>query len=457
MKKRITAALMTLAMIFTLSACGGSPSQGGASEQSEAAGRAGADTSSAAEPQAEGRDFSGTEITVLCPETPYINTLRANIAEFTQQTGIEVTFDQYANDQLSNKIAVSSAAGGEDVDVFLYRPIQENLAFIDKGWLEKLDAYIAQSPDFDYQDYTEPARAITSAGGETYGIPLVTEREIVQFNKEMLSAVGYDSIPATYDAFVELCDKLKAAGYTPLGLRGEGNAAVTQFSGFLYGFGGDFIDQDTKTALIDTDEFVKALQFYGRLCREYSLDGVMNAGWQETSNWFTQGQVAMRVDADSQYGYALNPDNSLVWDKVGHGVLPGASQDSQKPYSIVAWACGIGSGSTNKEACWEFIKWAGSKEMDMKAQKEGNFSARNSTWADADSTSEIPADLVKVIEASNQIAAPYDRPYMINAGEARTLIGELITKAIEGIGDEELMAACKTADEAVQKLLDSER
>jgi len=453
MKKRMFSAILCVIMVVTMmSGCG---SSGGTETTKGTEGTTtGGDTTQGS---SDDKPYAGTTVSVLCASTPYIETLRANISEFEEATGITVEFDQYENEQLSNQIAVNAAAGGTELDVVLYRPIQENLSFISKGWLENLDSYIETAGDeYDYMDYTDSAREITSKDGSAYGIPLVTERGIIQYNTEMLAEVGYDSIPETYDEFVELCEKLKEAGYTPIGLRGEGNAAVTQFSSFLYGFGGDFIDLETGKALINTDEFVEALQFYGMLCAEYSPDGVLNAGWEETSNWFTQEQVAMRADCDSQYSYALDENNSLVYDKVGYGVIPGETADSRSPFSIVAWSMGISSGSKNKEASWEFIKWATSKEMDLLAQQEGNFSARNSTWADESSTENVPAGLIEVIETSNAIAVPYDRPYMQNSAEARTAIGELITKAIEGATEDELRAACEDVNTTVQTLLDSE-
>lgn len=403
------------------------------------------------------KPFEGTTITLSCASTPYVLTIEKHLDEFFEETGIKVEIDQLSNEQLSNKIAVSSAARGTDLDVIAYRPIQENKLFIHNGWLTPLDGFIADSSEWDYDDYTDPSKEITSdANGTAFGIPLVTEREILYYNKELLAAAGFEDGPKDFDELVEYAKALNdpANNVYALGLRGQGNPAVTQFSGFLYGFGGDFFDENGN-ASINTPEFVKALQFYGELCRDYAPEGVMNANWEDTSNWFTQGIVAMRIDCDSQYSYALDPEKSLIHDKVGYSVLPGGTAGS-KPFSIVAWALGISEFSENKEAAWEFIKWATSKEMDLEAQLEGNFSARKSTWADPASTENVPEQLVKVIEESDKIAVAYDRPYMKDGGEARNIIGELITKAIEGVSDEELQAACEEVNQKVQELVDAE-
>jgi len=459
MKKRLLAGLLSTVMVATLlSGCGSSTnSSSSAVTETKTTENTTAASADGQATEASIKQYDGTTITLSCASTPYIGTIIKQLDEFTKLTGITVEIDQLENDQLSNKIAVSSAAGGSDLDVIAYRPIQENKKYIANGWLEPLSDYISKSADWDLADYTDSAKSITSdKDGNPYGVALVTEREILYFNTELLKAAGYTEGPKNFDELLQYCEKLNDPehGVYALGLRGEGNSAVTQFSGFLYGFGGDFI-VDGKAAL-NTPEFIKALQFYGKLCREYCPEGVLNAGWQETSTWFTQGTVAMRIDADSQYSYALDPANSLISDKVGYSILPGSADEGSKPYSIVAWALGISSNSANKGAAWEFIKWATSKDMDLKAQQEGNFSARNSTWADPSSTADLPAQLVSVVDASNKVAMPYDRPYMKDVGEARTAIGELITKAIEGISDADLQTACDAVNATVQQLLDKE-
>ncbi len=92
----------------------------------------------------------------------------ANLDDFKAKTGITVNFQQLANDQLSNKIAIGSAARSKDLDVIAYRPLQETLLFARNGWLEPLDDYIAKSPDFAINDFFKAGRDISlNAAGKT--------------------------------------------------------------------------------------------------------------------------------------------------------------------------------------------------------------------------------------------------------------------------------------------------
>ena len=76
-----------------------------------------------------------------------------------------------------------------------------------------------------------------------------------------------------------------------VGLRGKGQAAVTQFSSFLYGYGGDFT-QDGK-AIFNNEAGIQAFEFYGKLAREYGPAGATNMDWSDTQNLYAQGMLCL--------------------------------------------------------------------------------------------------------------------------------------------------------------------
>ncbi len=443
MVKRLVCLTLVLMMMVTLfAACGGENAATGTS----------ASNSSAASGSSQAKPFDGTKINFIGFGAMWTNEIVANLDEFKEKTGITVNFQQLANDQLSNKIAVSSAAGGADLDVIAFRPLQETLLFTNNGWVEPLDNYISQSPDFDINDFFASAKDVCAVDGKMYGIPLMTEREIVYYNKKMFADAGITSVPKTMEELMEAAKKLNNPdkGIAGIAIRGKASDAVTQFSGFLRAFGGDFI-VDGKAA-INTPEAIKAFQFYGDILKNYGPAGVANMGWTETQSLFTQGKAAMRIDADSQYGFALDPKSSLISDQVGYFTLP-AGPAGAKPFNIVAWALGISSGSQHKDASWEFIQWSLGKEMDVKTQLVGNPSTRTSTWTNKEASKNFPAELVTVINETNPIGVGTDRPFMVNVGEARTAIGNVITAAILG---RDVTEAANKANTEFQKILDKE-
>ena len=234
--------------------------------------------------------------------------------------------------------------------------------------------------------------------------------------------------------------------------RGAGNPAVTQFSTFLRAFGGDFFDKDGKAA-INTPEAIEAFEFYGKLLRDYGPDGVLNMGWTDTWNLFTQGKAAMRLDADTNIG-SWDPDNSLITlDDIGYFQIPVGPNGSHGDFLITAWAIGVSSGSANKEAAYAFANWVASPEMQIEVQKKGGSGARASAWAE--NYSSWPAELQTVADAAAKVAVSTDRPFMINVAKSRDIIGQVIVAAIEGNADIAALANEKNAE--FQALLDSEK
>lgn len=444
--KKFLAILLALVMVLAMAACGAPAAPDAPAADAPAA------------PEAPAQPYKGTTLNVVICTSAFMDRVIEAVPEFEAATGIKVNIEQLQDAQVSNKVSVTCSAESGDVDVFGYRPLQESTLYTNNGWLENLTDYIAASPEFEYEDFFKASREATSKDGVPYGIPYMTEREVLYLNKKLLEAAGYTEGPKTMEEMLEMCKAINdpQKGVYAMALRGEGNAAVTQFAGFLYGFGGDFI-KDGK-AVCNTPEFLEAVKFYGMLVRDYCAPGSQNYGWTDTSNLFCQGSAAIRIDCDSQYAYAVDPDNSLIADSVGYAMFPENGANGSTPFNITAWALGINPYSSNKDAAWEFIKWATNKENDVKGMIAGNSSARTSTWENPEATGAYPAELLEVIIATNanENSVSYDRPVMVEGGAARTIIGELITAAIEGASDEELQTLADSVNARVQELLDKE-
>jgi multiple sugar transport system substrate-binding protein len=397
--------------------------------------------------------YEGVTINYIGYGGLWTKTVIDSLAEFKAKTGIEVKAQQLGNDQISQKIAISSTAHSGDLDVFAFRPLQETLLFVKNGWLEPLDGYIAKSPEFDYNDFMKSARDGSTNGGKIFGIPMMTEREVVFYNKELFAKAGIKTMPKTMDELMAAAEKLNdpKKGICGIAIRGKGSDAVTMFSGFLRGFGGEF--NANGKALINTPQAIAAFKYYGDLLRLYGPPGVLNMGWAETQALFAQGRAAMRIDADSQFGFSIDPKSSLVYDKVGYFSLP-AGPAGQAPFNVAAWSLGVSPYSQNKEAAWEFVRWCMGKEMDARTQASGNPSTRSSTWKNLEASKGFPSELISVINETSAVGRATDRPSLINVGESRTVIGDVI---VAGILGRDVKPVADKANAAFQTLLDKEK
>lgn len=451
--KKLVALLLALVMAFSMVACTAQPVSNDTDKPSNPTSPAAGATE---EPTAASKPFEGTKITVVTTSSGPLLAVQKYLPEFEAETGIKVNLELYEFQEAIDKININAGAGGSDIDVISYRPIQETAAWYSNGYFKPLNDYIAASADYDYEDFFPSARAVTTVNDDIIGIPYLVEGEMLWYNTDLFERYGA-TVPTNFDELLETCKKLydPANNVYAISLRGEGNGAVTQFSGFLYGFGGDFFDEDLN-ATMNTPEALAALEYYAELIK-YGPDGMAAGSTNDSINWFSNGITAMRIDAYAQTFNHTDPDTSVIYDKIGFARFPMGTIGAYTPYNIVAWAWGISSTSKNQDAAWEFVKWASSKEMDVQGMIETGFSARASAWGDERVAAVVDPTLMQVVQHTGEVGYPYDRPHNANASEVRALVGKMIDLANTGLRGSELAAAVEPLNQQIQAILDGEK
>jgi multiple sugar transport system substrate-binding protein len=404
------------------------------------------------------KPFAGQTIRVLLANHPWAEAIKPLLAEFEKETGIIVKAESYSEKNLSDKLTVELATGSSTIDVYMSRPLQEAMLFAKNKWAADLKPFIndpGKTPaDWDWNDNKKSAIAAVTVNGVIVSSPIVDEWSTLYYRKDLFEKAGLKP-PTTMEELEAAAKKLNdpANGVAGFVSRGNRGAAVTQFSPFLYSFGADFI-KDGKAAF-DTPAAMEAFKFYGRILKNYGPPGVTNMSWEQAIVVFSSGKAAMWNDAAVFAGQVTDKTKSQVADQVGFAVFP-AGPAGAKPYDAVAWGLGISSQSKNKDASWEFIKWANSKAMMKKMLAAGIPVTRISAWADKEATSKYPPGFAEVAQKSGAIAVPYDRPVMTAVGEARDAIGTIIVKAIETGGAEDLTPVIKEQAKIVNDLLSKE-
>ncbi|MFG2077134.1 ABC transporter substrate-binding protein [Nonomuraea maritima] len=383
----------------------------------------------------------------------WTDNIKKALPEFEKQSGLKVEVTQLGEDQLSDQYNVKLNAGSADIDVMMYRPLQEGKLFARNGYLADLSELV-KSPTWDFSDFQSGPMEATTYEGKPVGIPIITEQEVLYYRKDLLAKAGLDAPPKTLDELKDAAAKIKAAEPDVAGFvaRTGKSTAVTQFSSFLYSFGGDFVDGGGKAA-VNSDAAKQAYAYYGGLIKDSGPANVStDMGWPEAMAIFTQGKAAFYTEANSLYKNATDPAKSKVSDQVGFAPFP-AGPGGSKPYNIPSWALGVNASSENTANAWKFIEWATSKEETLAQQKSGVPGARTSVWASPEGTSTFPEDMVAAIEASNKTGVGHDRPQVVKVAEAREIVGQPIVDAITG---KDAAAAADTANAAFQQFLDDE-
>lgn len=394
----------------------------------------------------------GGTVNVALPNHTWTTAITERIPEFEQESGLTVNLTTFGEDQLSDQYNVKLNTQTTDFDVMMFRPPQEGKLFVENGWLSNLDEDVEGATDWDFSDFQEgPAASVTGEDGSVYGVPLVTEREVLYYNTALLEAKGV-AVPTT----LEELEAAAAAVHDPANgifgfiARGQRAPAVTQFSSYLFSFGGDFAEDGEAT--LDTPEAVEAYEYYTSLLREYGPPGTTEMSWPQALPVFAQGKAAFYTDADSLYANFNDPATSQVTETIGFAQFPEGPAGS-KPYNIASWALGINEFSENKDNAWMFVEWATGPETSASVQSDGVPLARTSVWDSPEGLTGFPEQLAEVMAASAEVGVGHDRPQVVNVGEARDIVGLPI---VEGIGGNDVAAALKQADTDYQAFLDDE-
>jgi len=399
-------------------------------------------------------DTGSKTIRVTLANHVWTDTIKSKLPEFEKATGLKVELSQYGEDQLSAQYNVKLNAGTSEIDVMMYRPLQEGKLFAKNGYLANLSTDVKANKTWGWEDFQSGPVGATTYKNNVVGVPIITEQEVLYYRKDLLAKAGLQ-VPKTMDELQAAAKTIKAQnpGVAGFVARTGKSPAVTQFSSFLYSFGGDFVDANGKSG-IASDAAKKAYAFYGGLIHNYGPANVStDMSWPEAMAIFTQGKAGLYTEADSLYKNATDPVKSKVATTVGFAPMPSGANGS-KAYNVPSWALGVNAASTNQANAWKFIEWATSKDMTLGIQKAGVPGARTSVWNDPAGVSTYPADLAAAIAESTKNGVGHDRPLVIKVPESRDIVGNPIVVAITG-GDSS--AAADAASTSFQKLLDAEK
>ncbi len=411
---------------------------------------------------ADAKPFEGITLRFVAVNHSWTNAMEQTIAEFEEETGARVEVEGYSEDNLLSKLNVEFAAGSKSMDVIMFRPILDAGTFIGNGWIDSLDSYIEKDTEFDYADVSPGASEPCIKDGIVYGIPVVTEVEILYYRKDVLEEKGIP-VPTTFEELLSAAEQVtdKDNEFYGFVARGALSPSVTQCAGFVFSNGADWVSKDLKTCTVDDEGVIEAIQLYGNLLGNYGPPGILDMSWSEAMTVVAQGKACFATEASATASVVTDPESSVVSDKIGFAMFPSAKAGIDPvPYNIAAWGLGINSNSQHKDAAWALIAKLAGKEAQAYAQNNGVSSARVSSWENAEATTLMPQALLDLVAECNSrgIGRGYNFvAFAQGVQEARNLVGSVVTTSIETCGDHDaVLKAAQAIKPDFQAILDSQ-
>lgn len=329
-------------------------------------GAAGAAPTAAA--AAPARPFAGQSINVSLFDTAYPRGLAKLIPQFEDQTGIKVQYELLGFTVYLQRadLELSSAAGAVDVMALVFA---QSGRWIGANWAENLTPLINRSA-FDLQDFLPGPLATMKRGDQLFGIPWLADSQLMLYRKDLVSKA-----PDTFDELLDTAKKVHSAsvgGYMPAGKAGLNWVFPT----FLFGFGGKvFANPPTDlTPGFGSEQAIRAAEYWaGDLIKNYGVPGSINFEDAEGIATMQQGRAAIWIHSLGQLTAALDPQKSTVADRVAFA-MPPQGPAGRFP-QVASHGFMIPVASKRKEAAWEFVRWAASKETMRTVALESGFAA----------------------------------------------------------------------------------
>jgi ABC-type glycerol-3-phosphate transport system substrate-binding protein len=356
-KTGVTAAAVVLAF-GVMAGCSSNSSSGGANaNKPDASGGNAGKEAAAAKEITIGTEAGG----------PYSIFYKDLSKEFTDQTGIKVTFLEVPHENMHERFITEAAAGTGAIDVYVTdQPWVSE--FAQRGFLEPLDDKVSAD---ELKDFLPSALDTVRYDGKLYGLPFLVHTPILYYRTDLFEKAGITKAPETWDEFRAAAKQLTDKSADVYGTIVEGKQhpePVTHLIDTITQAGGA-IQDDSGKVVLDSPETINAFKFLLGLQYEdqSSPPGAVGYDNADVHNMFMQGKAAMVLNWPYMYTMANDPEQSKVVGKFAIAPQPkGVNQTS----AVWSWGFGIAADSKNKETAMEFIKWATSAESVQKLGKQ---------------------------------------------------------------------------------------
>jgi len=176
--------------------------------------------------------------------------------------------------------------------------------------------------------YSEASLTTNSRDGKIYASSVEGSVVGYFYNKELFAQAGIEAPAKTWDEFFDQCDKLKAAGITPLAMDTAESAWVTQlWMGAMVATSGDAgleFMQTTNPSDYSIPEMITAAEKVQKMLQEYTTLDAIGGKYENAANNFLSGQTAMIANGPWMIGDFSDESKTTAdfADKVGSASYP---------------------------------------------------------------------------------------------------------------------------------------
>jgi len=399
------------------------------------------------------RKYEGTKLRVLLGKSAFTKIVMKQVKQFEKLTGITVKAEYYPSAPIRRKLVMELGAKNKDLDVFA--GMMKTAYQYDKaGWLEPLDKYIKNPalthPDFDFADFASRTNPVIN--GRLIGISNSCNPQLLMYRKDLFAKYGI-KVPTNWaelEAAAKTLKKNLPKGQFPWIVR-MNKENTAPFATFLYTNGAAWLDKNGRPGF-NQPAAVEAIEFYGKMARNYGPPGASTFGWKEVIGTIAQGRAAMTVEISIFANLILeHPKRSKVAGKMGYAMIP-PGKTGQYQAMLPLNMSHISAFSQKKEAAWLLLQYLSMKEQLLPFKMVGLPVTRLSVWQHpkVKAKDRLPQLSKLQVEALHNGRIGFEIP-IARFTEARPILQRVLYTAYEGGNVQQ--AADKAAKE-IERLIE---
>jgi len=306
-------------------------------------------------------------ITIVINQSPWFQGFAGLIDYYEEQTGNTVELDVNPFHGSIEKQRASSRAPEGTIDLFITnaRLMPEMYASGLVHTMDELAPEFELDPNISRFDdsvcWDSEQRSFDCETGRLMGVPINPNIQMLYYRSDLYEEAGIEAVPATWDAFMAVCETLKEVhDGICIAQRGARQGVGYNFYPYLNSFGGSIFQDPAAgdyTVTINSPEALAALEFYLELAAKHGHRQTGSIGQAEMIQQFATGQAAHIVAVIAAWDQLDDPDKSLVAGKFDVGIIPTATERHYTTLGHFVSTIPRNIPDERKQAAVEFLRW----------------------------------------------------------------------------------------------------
>ncbi|WP_109509401.1 extracellular solute-binding protein [Nocardioides speluncae] len=361
-------------------------------------------------------------------------TYEALIKKFNEEyPKVKINYESVPFGEAQNKFKTAAEADSGAPDI-LRAEVAWVPEFAAAGHLYALDG----TPLLDDNNFLETPLSSNVYDGKTYGVPQVTDTLGLMYNKALFEKAGITEAPTTWQEVEDAAKLLKQkANVDGLYINNGGYFLLP----FIYGEGGDIVDTEEQTILLNSEADVAGIQTAQDLVNSgAAVKPDANDSYGTMMTLFKEGKVGMIINGPWETAAISDDPKFGGFENLGIAPVPAGSDGAGAPVGGHNYVIYSGMDEDKAQAAIAFVNFMASAESQAFAAEELGVLPANADAYDA------LGDNERVSAWTSALGVSKARPWIPEGGLFFAPLDEMATKVLIQGADVQ-----KSMDEAAAK------